>query len=101
MEDNLEYRKRLASERRVVEFYDRKALEMIAQRFNGNERIAGLKHDNGIEICDPAREAELIRGMEREFRHLPPGFVRDYYNLILRYSKEIMQGVFDDIESSR
>lgn len=94
---NIESDKELAVEGKLIEYFDRRTLEMIAQRFDCNERIALFKYHN--EICNPAREAELVSVMEREFRHLPRGFVREYYSLILRYSKEIMQGVVDDIES--
>ena len=91
---------RLYSERKLIEFYDRSALERIVRRFGCNRRIAIIKYEEGYDLCDTTREAELVEMMEREFGSLPPGFVREFYDLVLRYKKEIVQGVVDGIEGS-
>tara|TARA_Y100000034_G_C6840825_1_gene380400 strand:+ start:986 stop:1291 length:306 start_codon:yes stop_codon:yes gene_type:complete len=98
MEREVVYDRALGTLRDKIRGCDRISLEEISTRFQHAFQVAILKHDTGREICDPVREEELITGMEKEFPTLPPGFVREYYELILRYSKEFMQKTYDHMD---
>jgi para-aminobenzoate synthetase component 1 len=89
----------LAEPRAAIDAVDARLLGLLAERFAIVSEIAELKRGHGIPTLQLSRVEAMKAAREREAAELgtiPPGFVDELFDLLVRYAMTVEAGVCAD-----
>jgi len=87
------WRETLNEYRHAIDEIDSGILELLGKRTELSERIGEIKHEHGLPICVPEREAEVIKNRQDlgRLKGLSERFVRVMFKFIMHESKQIQR----------
>lgn len=91
---------KLAKARRKIDGIDRKMAKLFSDRMDAVREIARYKRENGLEIQDVKREAELIK---RNSELVPEEYVRSYTDFLkklISLSKEEQADILTEMDNA-
>jgi len=84
--------------RQEIDGLDQELLALFLRRMQCSENVAAYKRRHGVAVFHPEREAEILRAMTAK---APPGmepYVREFFEALLRISKERQQDLLESEE---
>lgn len=78
----------LENERKEIDAIDDEIVALIKKRLNVAERIAKIKNDNGLSICDTRREEETLKRLKLLAGEEYAGYIATIYRDVFYVSKE-------------
>ena len=74
--------------RREVDHLDKDILDMLNQRFSIVSKISEIKKQRGLDIENKEREDKILRRLISHRKDLDEDFIKEYMEIILKYSKK-------------
>lgn len=89
------WREKLNEYRHSIDEIDSRLLELLSKRTELSEKIGEIKHEHGLPIFLPEREAEVINNRQElgRLQGLRGKFVRVIFKLIMYESKQIQKNL--------
>ena len=78
----------LENERKEIDAIDDEIVALIKKRLNVAERIAKIKNDNGLSICDTRREEQTLNRLKLLAGEEYAGYIATIYRDVFYVSKE-------------
>lgn len=77
--------------RKKIDHLDKEILSRLAERAQISRDVMAWKKEHGIPLLDQVREGEIFNELMSQAENLKvdPELVRDLYERILKYSKEL------------
>ncbi|PJE81600.1 chorismate mutase [Candidatus Pacearchaeota archaeon CG10_big_fil_rev_8_21_14_0_10_32_42] len=76
--------------RKKIDAIDRKIIFLLEERIKISINIGKFKKQNSLSIRDVNREKEIFSQITRK-TSLDPNFIKQFYNLIFRFSRKIQK----------
>ena len=81
---------KINSLRKKLDRIDNKIIKLLEKRFKIAQRVGETKKQNGFEISDKEREKQIVEEKIKKSQ-LDKKFIRDFYKLIFKQSKEVQK----------
>ena len=89
---------KLTKARKIINEIDKKMAELFTERMKAAELVAEHKKEHGLDICDPVREAELIRANSElidseTYREYYVSFQKSVMDISKAYQTRLLNGM--------
>lgn len=77
--------------RKDIDIVDKELIKYIMKRLDLTAEVKAIKGESNREIFDPSREDDIIEKLQTGVATEHHGYLKDLYQLIFRYSRELQK----------